>query len=154
MKVKPWTQIMSQTQKRLPHSLQTNHIFPRKIKRISSSLTRVMNQGSLWAFEPPKPSIHTGQETRITTSSSHWVVTWRTQTLLFPQAARQTSSCFASLCIPEMKRHIFSQHTGMARPHYSTHWGIHSSRHCTVTSPCCWKQNGRSLILCSSTLGD
>lgn len=25
-----------------------------------------------------------------------------------------------------MKSHIFSQHTGMARPHYSTHWGIHS----------------------------
>lgn len=132
MKVKPWPQIMSQTQKRLPHPLQNNDIFPRKIKGISSSLTWVINQGSFWAFEPPKPSIHTGQGTRITTSSSRWFVTWRTQTRLFPRAARQTSSCFASLCIPEMKRHIFSQHTGMARPHYSTHSGIHSSRRCTV----------------------
>lgn len=63
------------------------------------------------------------------------------QTLLFPQAAGQTSSCFASLCISEMKSHIFSQHAGMARPHYSTHWGIHNSTLYTATFPLCWKHS-------------
>lgn len=108
-------------------SLLDNHVFLRKVKWNSLGQNSVLN-----------PYICMGQRTITTTLSSHWFVTWQPLTV-FPQAAPPPSSCFASPSISEMKSHIFSQHAGMARPHYSTHWGIHSSAHCTVTSPKCCK---------------
>lgn len=56
-----------------------------------------------------KASIHTGQRIITTTSSSCWFATRQMQMPVVPQAARQTSSCFASPCISrDEKSHIFS----------------------------------------------
>lgn len=104
------------------------------------------NSGPILGLSVPKKSLrsHSAEDHNNISFERRWFVTWQTPSLLSPQAAGQTSSCFASRCILEMKSHIFSRHAGMARPHYSTRRSIRSPARCTVMSPHCWERTGKT----------